>query len=142
MTDELEEIKARRAARAAATEEARAAQYLIDCKAIEALEAEHGYVLNISQQVRQFVPGCPVVVAVKAPSELEYKRFFQQINRSKGNADAQMAAHAMLAQVCWVYPENPEARKAMVAANGGLLASVGNLANKLAELNADEEGKG
>lgn len=132
---------ARRAAREATSAEARDAQEVVDLEAIEAIEAERGYTLDVGFQVQQFVPGAPVIVGVKAPTELEYKRYFQQVNRSSGNADAKIAAHVMLAQVAWVYPEDKDARAAMLAANGGMLASIGNHASKLAELRRTEAGK-
>jgi hypothetical protein len=135
-------IKARRAERAAAIETARAEQEVADLEAIEALEAERGITLNIENQVAQFVPGCPVIVGVRPPDATEYKRFFQKIGRAGEHADAKMAAHAELAQVCWAYPEDKKLRDGMLAANGGLLATVGNVAIKLAELKKDEAGKG
>lgn len=137
----VEEIEERRAQRKAAAEKARAEQYEKDLEAIDDLEVKNGYELNISLRVSNFVAGAPSLVGVRAPSELEYKRFFQSINRA-GNADAKMAAHEQLAKTCWVYPEDEAARKTMCGANPGLLAGVGNLANKLAEMQSEEMGKG
>jgi hypothetical protein len=131
----------RRAKREATLEEARDAQEAVDLEAIEALELEHGYTLNVEFQVQQFVPGFPTIVAIRPPSEAEYKRYFAQVNKANGSGDAKVAAHVMLAQVSWVYPAEPEARRAMLAANGGMLASIGNHASKLAELRKSEEGK-
>src|SRR4051812_18130236 len=99
----VEEIEARRAQRKADAEKGRAAQYEKDLEAVDALETEHGYVLDISLRVANFAPGVPSLVGVRAPSELEYKRFFQSINRA-GNADAKMQAHEQLAKTCWAYP--------------------------------------
>ncbi len=137
----VEEIEARRAERKAAAEKARAEQYERDLEAVDELEAKSGSELNISLRVTNFVPGVPCLVGVRAPSELEYKRFFQSVNRA-GNADAKMAAFEQLAKTCWAYPDNEDSRKAMLGANPGLLANVGNLATKLAELQSDAEGKG
>jgi hypothetical protein len=134
-------VKARRAARDTSNAKARTAQEAVDLEAIEKLEEEHGYTLNVEHQVSQFVPGHPVIVGIRPPTEVEYKRFFSQINRSGGQGDAKVAAQMMLAQVCWAYPEDPDSRKAMLGANAALLASVGNIANKLAELKQDEAGK-
>ncbi len=141
--DKVSEIEARRAARKAAADESRAIQYAKDLEAIDALEAENPSwgMLDISLRVTNFVPGVPCLVGVRSPNELEYKRFFQSINRA-GNADAKMMAHEQLAKTCWVYPENDDARKAMTSSNPGLIAGVGNLAIKLAELKSEEEGKG
>jgi hypothetical protein len=139
----VEELEAKRAARKADADKARSEQYAKDLAAVDALECEHADwgMLDISLRVTNFVPGVPSLVGVRAPKELEYKRFFQQINRA-GNADAKMAAHEQLAKTCWVYPPEDAQRKAMCEANPGLIAGVGNLAIKLAELKSDEEGKG
>jgi hypothetical protein len=138
----VEELEAKRAARKAETDKARAEQYAKDLAAIDALECENlsGGMLDISLRVTNFVPGLPSLVGVRAPKEIEYKRFFQQINRA-GNADAKMAALEQMAKTCWVYPADEAQRKAMLEANPGLIACVGNLANKLAEMQTAEEGK-
>lgn len=124
-----------------AIEEAREEQYATDREAIVKLEEELGIEIHFSKQVRQYVPGLPVIVGMRAPSEGEYKRVFSKMNNTKAHSDAKVAAHVELAQVCWVYPEASEIRKAMIAANSGLLASVGNFAHKLAEVEILEEGK-
>lgn len=139
----VEEIEAKRAARKAETERLRAEQYAKDLEAVDALECENpGWgMLDISLRVTNLVPGIPSLAAVRSPKELEYKRFFQQINRA-GNADAKMAAHEQLAKACWVYPADAAERQAMCESNPGLLAGVGNLAIKLAEMQSADEGKG
>ncbi len=134
-------IEARKAARTAVADAAREEQYATDRERIADLEDQLGIEIHISKQVRQHVPGCPVVVGVRAPGEGEYKRFFSQINKSNGNGDAKVSALKMLAEVCWVYPADPEQRKALLSANSALLASVGNFANKLAEVEIADEGK-
>lgn len=138
----IEAIEKKKQAREAAEAAAREDQYATDREAISDLEEKLGINIHFSKQVRQFVAGMPVVVGVRAPSEAEYKRLFSQINRSNGNGDAKVAALTMLAQVCWVYPEDAATRKSMVESNSGLLVSVGNFANKLAEVEIEEEGKG
>lgn len=135
------EIEERRAKRRAELEAKRAEQYAADLEAVDAYEVEKGVTLDITLRVANFVPGHPTLVGVRTPTELEYKRFFQSVNRA-GNADAKMTAHQQLAACCWVYPEADASRKAMLEANPGLLAVVGNKAIKLAELQAEEEGKG
>lgn len=131
----------RREGREAAADKLREEQEVADLEAIDALEVERGNPLDASFTVSQFVLGHPVRLGMRAPSEAEYKRYFKQINGAGGNADAKVAAHRMLAEVCWVYPESKESRAALLEANGGLLASIGNRASKLAELRADEEKK-
>jgi len=137
----VEEIEERRAQRKAASNKARAEQYAVDLAAVDELETKNGYELNISLRVSNFVPGAPSLVGVRTPSALEYKRFSQQLDRA-GNADGKMQSHEQLAKACWVYPEDDDARKAMANANPGLLAGVGNVAVKLAEMETVEEGKG
>jgi hypothetical protein len=135
------ELEARRAERKAAKEAARGAQYEKDLESVSTLEDVNGYELDISLRVSNFTDGLPSLVGVRAPSELEYKRYFQKLNRA-GNADAKMQAHAEIAKCCWAYPADEDTRKAMMAANPGLMVGVGNLAIKLGEMQTEEEGKG
>jgi hypothetical protein len=138
----IEEFEARRAARKKGVDDAaRKAQEGIDLEAIDALEEEHGWDIDVSLRVRNAVAGLPVVLGVRRPTAPEYKRFFQSVNRA-GNADAKMAAHAQLAEVCWVYPADKGARETLLEANPGLMAGAGNVAIKLAELEVAETGKG
>jgi len=132
----------RRGAKADAEAAAREEQFACDLEAIEALEEKLGVRVHYSRQVRTFVPGLPVVVGVRAPDPAEYKRLFSSINRSGGNGDAKVAALLMLANACWVYPEDKAARDALTEANAALLASVGNFANTLAEVELKEEKNG
>jgi hypothetical protein len=132
----------RRADRELDTAKARAAQEAIDLEAIEKLELAGGYMMNVENQVTQHVPGHPVIIGIRPPTEAEYKRFFSQVHRANGNGDAKAAATVMLAQSCWAYPEDPASRAALIAQNAALLASVSAVANKLAELKQDEAGKG
>ncbi len=132
----------RRAAKADAEATAREEQFATDLEAIEALESKLGLRIYYSKQVRTFVAGLPVVVGVRAPDPNEYKRMFSMVNRTGGNGDAKVSALLTLAQACWVYPEDTATRAAMTEANAALLASVGNFANTLAEVELREEGKG
>lgn len=132
----------RRAEKADAEAEAREEQFATDLEAIEAIESKRGIRIYYSKQVRTFVPGLPVVVGVRAPDPAEYKRMFSMVNKSGGNGDAKVAALMTLAEACWVYPEDGAARTALIEANAALLASVGNFANTLAEVELREEGKG
>lgn len=121
---------------------AREEQFADDIEAIEVLEHELGARIHYSKQVRNFTPGLPVVVGVRAPEPAEYKRMFSGVNKNGASGDAKVQALLQLAGVCWVYPAEKEKREAMVEANAGLLASVGNFANTLAEVELREEGKG
>lgn len=122
-------------------------QIVHDLEAIEAMADEKHIEIDTRFRVRQMVEGCPVVIGVRAPSDLEWKRYLQKVQGAaelKGIAVAQgkTAAHAELGKVCWVYPAEDETRKALLAVNAGLVTSVGNLAAELAALEAEEEGKG
>jgi len=131
---------ARRAAKAEAETKARTEQFADDLEAIEALEEKLGERVRYSAQVKQYVPGLPVVVGVRAPATAEYKRLVSMVNKSK-DADAKVMAVNTLAQSCWVYPEKKETRDAMIEANAGLLSSVGNFAYSLGEVELKDEGK-
>jgi hypothetical protein len=92
--------------------------------------------------VKTFVAGLPVVVAVRAPDAAEMKKMVTMVNKNKDHVDAKIAAVRDLAEVCWVYPEDKETRKAMCEANAGLHSSIGNFAYSLGEVELKEEGKG
>lgn len=134
--------QARREAKAEAETKAREAQFATDLEAIEELEGKLGVRIRYSQQVRTFVPGLPVVVGVRAPEAGEYKRLLSMTARAKDNGEAKVHALLDLARQCWVYPADPATRDAMMEANAALLASVGNFANSLAEVELKDEGKG
>ena len=138
--ERLAALEKKQADRDAAEAEAREEQYVTDREAIAALSDKLGVRVHHSKQVKQFVPGVPVIVGVRAPEAGEYKRLFSKVNNAK-NGDARVAALNELAQSCWVYPAEGPERQAMLDANSGLLASVGNFANKLAEVEIAEEGK-
>ena len=137
----LKELEDRQFAKEQAIAAEREEQYATDREAIDALSEKLGVKVHYSKQVRQFVRGVPVIVGVRAPDAAEYKRLFSKMNRTNSNGDAKVAAHTELAQSCWVYPADGPTREAMLEANSGLLASVGNFANKLAEVEISEEGK-
>lgn len=138
---DVTEIESRRAARKAAAAQAREEQYAKDLEAIDALEVESGEDIA-TLKVSQFKPGLPSLVGVKAPTEAYYKRFAQMIRKSGQNLEARAHAQDMLAESCWAYPNDADQRKAMKEAFPGVLVSIAVKAAELAELNADEEGKG
>lgn len=144
-----EEFEAKRAERrkARGDDEAREAQAAKDREAILEIESERDCELDVSLSVQHFVPGHPVILGVRPPTEAEYKRFFQKFNRANASPDARSAAFEELAQTCWAYPsgqteEGRASRKALLAANPAILAQVGAIANKLAEARQEDEGKG
>lgn len=135
-------IEAKRAAKAAAVADLRNEQEVSDLEAIDALEEKADCTYDVSFSVSQFVAGHPVRLAIRPPDGDEYKKFIKQVSAAGDSADAKVKALQALAMVCWVYPSEKASREALLSANGGLLASVGSRAVKLAELKADEEKKG
>jgi len=129
----------RRTKKTDAEASAREEQFATYLEAIEQLEAKLGIRIRYSNQIRTFVPGMPVVVGVRAPEPAEYKRLLSQVSRSNGNGDAKVAGIIALGHACWVYPEDKATRDAMIEANAALVASVGNFANTLAEVELKEE---
>ncbi len=138
----LEEIEAKRAARKAASAAARAEQYLKDLSALNDAEEKHGDGRVASLETSYYAPGLPTLAVIKAPSENYYKRFCQQARKAGTNGEARGAAQDQLAEVCWIYPEDKEVRKAMLSEFPGLLLSVAIKAAALGELQSVEEGKG
>lgn len=139
--ERIAEANERRAKKSAAEAAAREEQHASDLEAIEAVEERLGQKVHVSQQVKNFVKGLPVVVGVRAPDMAEYKRLYTLVGRSGSNADARGAALMQLGQVCWVYPEEKATKDLMIESNAALLASIGVFANSLAEVELREEGK-
>jgi hypothetical protein len=137
----IEEVQKRRADRAAKLETDRAAQELTDLEAIDKLEAESGESLH-TMSANRFAPGVPYKVAFRAPTAAEYKRYVDQVARAGKSSTEQVKARDMLAASCLVYPPDGDARKATLEAFPGLLVSVSIEAAKVAELRAEDEGKG
>jgi hypothetical protein len=140
----LAEIEARRAERKGKLDEAKKVQACADLEAYDALEVEHGDENVASLEVERFVEGHPTFVVLKAPDGPQYKRFVDQVSRAveKNNLIERRKAQDLLAESCWIYPNTPEARKAMLAAFPGLLVSIAVRATQLVEGKASAEGKG
>jgi hypothetical protein len=138
------EIEKRRADRALAIDKGREAQIGDDLGAIDALEEAEGQSYR-TMTSNGFKPGVPVKVAYRAPSSPEYKRYKDQVSRaaSKNDAKARTEAQELLATVCLVYPApDTKEREALLDAFPGTLISVAIECAKLAELKAEDEGKG
>jgi hypothetical protein len=135
-----EALEKRRAEREEASAKARAEQRLLDEEAYEDLKDEHA-VASVSTS--RFVEGQPTMAIVRMPTPSEYKRYVDQIgaNVAKKSTKGQRDAQELLANSCWVYPREVEARKAMLEVFPGLLTPLSMAAAKLAEGNAEEEGK-
>ncbi len=138
---DITEIEARRAERKAAAAKAREEQYAKDLEAIDALEVESGEEIT-TLKVNAHKPGLPTLVGVKAPNETYYKRFAQMVRKAGQNLEARAHAQDLLAESCWAWPSEADTRKAMREAYPGVLVSIAVKAAELAELAADEEGKG
>lgn len=137
------EVEARRAARAADIAEARDAQETADLEAIDALEAVAGESYK-TMTANGFRAGVAVKIAFRAPTAPEYKRYLDQYGRaaSKNDAKGRRDAQELLAESCWVYPADKEARASVRDAFPGTLVSLSIEAAKAAELRGEEEGKG
>jgi hypothetical protein len=142
MTTKIAELEAQRAARKAAHDAARDEQTAADLAAIYALEVSLDDELAVLH-VPRYRAGLPAAVAVRPPTEPEYRRFVQMIRRAKDNLEARGAAQDMLAEVCWVYPpkEEAETRRKLVEAFPGIIPTMALEVSRLAELRTEREGK-
>ncbi|OFX05627.1 MAG: hypothetical protein A3E78_14485 [Alphaproteobacteria bacterium RIFCSPHIGHO2_12_FULL_63_12] len=136
------ELEAKRAALQAAKAEAEEAQYEKDLEARIALEEEHGTIAAV--KVSRFVPGQPTHAYLRTPNANEYKRFKAQIFAAqagkKGGVTPSVATE-MLAESCWLYPAEKEARDAMLEVFPGLLSPISAAAVALAQGTEEAEGK-
>jgi hypothetical protein len=137
---ETEIIEERRAARRAESAKAKAAQYAIDLKALDALEEKHGEGQVAALHVQVFVPGLPTMVIVKAPEGSAYKRFCDQVVSAKGNVQMKQAAAHVLARACIVYPD-PALQASMLAAFPNMLNDAANSSAAFVQLQAEAEKK-
>lgn len=134
------DIEAKRAARKAALEEQRTAQYEKDLESLDAMELEHGDGMVSSVEVPAYSPGLPTMAIVRAPKGVEYKRFRDRIAGGGGKGPSIVQAQDELASACRVYPE-PEQYKAMCERFAGLHVSMSVAAVKLADAKAADAGK-
>lgn len=137
-----EEFERRREERRRGPNKARDEQLEKDREEIDRLEAETGLYLDTSLSVKNFVDGCPVMLGVRTPKPVEYKRFVDTVNRPNAGPDAKPKALADLGRVCWVYPSDETQRAQLIEANPALPLQVGIAVNKLAELEEESRGKG
>lgn len=144
MTTTLEELDERRAKRKAEYEAAKAAQYLKDREALDALEVEHGQGMVGIAETPRYVPGLPVLVFFRSPKPAEYTRYTDQYGRAteKQSTAGKRDALSLLGRTCWLHPTDEETKKAIFEAFPGLLVAVGLGVAKKAEADAEAEGKG
>jgi hypothetical protein len=138
----LEELRAKRAEMHAASAAARDAQMAVDLEAIMALEEKGGEPLHI-MHAPMHKPGVVVSVGYRAATRSEYKRYLDTVAKApeRSRADATRRAQDVIAAACIVYPAEPEAREAYFEAFPGALVALVVQLHKLAELEAEDEGK-
>ncbi len=140
---EEEIIEERRAKRREATADARKVQYVVDLKALDALEEKHGEGQIKALHVPTFVVGLPTMVIVKSPAGTSfYKRFCDHVREAKGHQGAIAAAAEVLARACLVYPEDAGVQKAMIEAFPNMLNDAANAATAFVQLVTEAEKKG
>jgi hypothetical protein len=139
MTDSVEIIEARRAARKEALAAQAKEQRAVDLEALDALEIEHGdssvRVLDVA-----FTPGLPTFAVVRCPKGPESKRYKDRLR--EGDKPNGIKAADELGASCLVYPPDGPVRAALLAARPMLLTTAGTSAIELASGKAEEEGKG
>lgn len=140
MSSKLEEIEARREARKAALREAQEEQRAADLEAVDALEVEHGD-SNITLLDLPFTPGMPTLVAGRAPTTLEIKRYRDRVKpRKDGKPGDPVAAAEEIASVCRVYPD-ADTYAQVLEARPGVHIQLGLEVMKLATGRAQEDAK-
>lgn len=137
----MSDAEARRAARKAELEAQRKAQHEIDIEALDALEVEHGdssvEAINVP-----FTPGLPTMVIVRAPKQVELKRYRDMVKpRKNGEQGDSVAAAEALASLCLLYPDRETFAK-ICDARPGVHAQSGATAIQLAVGKSSEEAKG
>jgi len=142
----IEDIRKRRAKRAADIEAQREAQLVADYQAIESNEDELGP-SNVSVvELNAFAPGLPAAFAVKVMPPAASKRYHDRLKPQQGRGGQIKPVDAIgaveeVGAVCLVYPPAGETREALLAARPNLLAQAGGESIKLAEGRAESEGK-
>jgi hypothetical protein len=136
--ERIAELERRRADRRAIQDAKQEEQYAIDFAAFIDLEDEHGAGLG-RVNTAFFVEGVPTMVAFRAPSTGEQKRFEQKIGSKK--ATQRQAAARELADSVLLYPDADTFRD-MLQSFAGLRSTIALTAMRMAEGNAVEEGNG
>lgn len=134
----LEEKKAKRREEKAS---ARKSQELIDARARDSAEEEHGFDRIRVLHTPYFFDGLPTIVIVKSPGGTSYwKRFQDQIRNSKGNKQMESAAQDQLARASIVYP-TAETLGAMCKEWPNLLNDASGAAARLGKMDSEDEKK-
>lgn len=146
--ERLAEVEARRAAKAAAKDEARAEQRILDLEACEAITDGLGADVLTDMVDVEWGPGLPTLIMVRCPTRPELSRYRSGIKQKDGAVDAKSATEAaeLLAAVCVLYPARkaPPGEKSawdvLCEARPGAAAGAGSAAIKLSVARAQAEG--
>lgn len=134
----LEEKKAQRREAAAAT---RRPQELIDARARDSAEEEHGFDRIRVLKTPYYKDGLPTIVIVKSPGGTKYwNRFKDQIRNAKKDERMKSAAEDQLARSSIVYPP-ADVLASMCTEFPNLLNVAANAAAALGTLDAEDEKK-
>ena len=139
----IEELEKRRAERRAKHDKGRTEQEALDLEAIDRLEEERDEPLH-TMTANVFKAGAAVRLAFRSPTAAEYKRYCDMVGRAqeKKDPDARRKAQELLGVTCLLYPGDGKFRLDTFEALPGVAISVGIEAAKVAELSAENEGKG
>jgi hypothetical protein len=142
--EELEALEAEMQARKDKHAAARSAQRLIDKRALNEAQLEHGEesveFLNV-----KFTPGLTTLVIVKRPAEFTIKKFRHMVKAKPGRNGKtepgdQIEAVEAVADVCVIYPTGDELDK-LYAERPGVKAQAGAAALELITAAKESEGK-
>lgn len=140
---ELEIIEERREARRKATGKERDAQYLLDMKALDALEEEHGEQNVKPLHVQAYMTGLPTFIVVKSPGGTSFHtRFVAEVRKANGNKQMEGMAQDRLGRSSIVYPVESAAVDAMLLAFPNMLNDAAAAAMEFVKVRAEEEKKG
>lgn len=134
-----EELEKKREEILAARAKEEEAQYEKDLEARFALEVEHGPCAEIKMRV--FKSGQPTRAYVRVPTDPEYRRLKDLLNRYEKQPKKGQEAVDQIAMCAWVYPADEDAQKAMLQEFPGLLSTVAAVAVKLAQGSEVDAGK-
>jgi hypothetical protein len=137
MTETLEQVEARRAARKASLAASREAQRAVDVAALDAAEAEYGDESVVAIDV-PFSPGLPTLAVARCPKPVELKVYRARLREATPNPIK--AAEELAANVV-VYPSG-DALAGLYAARPGLQVQLGVASLQLAIGREVEQGKG
>ncbi len=150
--ERLAEAEARRAAKQAEKDEARAEQRILDLEAVEEVLTRLGDGVPTKIVDVVWSPGLPTLVLVRCPKKPELARYRASIKKRNGEIDSASAVQATedLAFVTVLYPnprapstpEAPSLWAKLCEERPGVAAGAGQAAITLSVASAEEEGKG